>query len=120
MLNGLVWMGGLTPEKIYYSFYWYLVGLSNQIPLPSLQCSGQELLYLMKTHYPDYSEFLSAAVSNTVRQETLEQEEPAMVNAFMMHPLVHMYLYLSVLITVLLLCPYIPLSLHLYVPVSLK
>ncbi|CAM4735080.1 unnamed protein product [Leuciscus chuanchicus] len=33
----------------------------------------------MKTHYPDYSEFLSAAVSNTVRQETLGQEEPAMV-----------------------------------------
>lgn len=71
------------------------MGLSNQIPLPLLQCPGQELLYLMKTHYPDYSEFLSAAVSKTVRQETPGQEEPAMVNVFMLHPWVHMSLYLS-------------------------
>lgn len=40
----MVWMGGLTPERFYYSFYWYLVGLSNQIPLPLLHCPGQELL----------------------------------------------------------------------------
>lgn len=116
----MVWMGGLTPERFYKSFYWYLVGLSNQIPLPLLQCPGQELLYLMKTHYPDYNEFLSAAVSKTVRQETPGQEVPAMVNAFMLHPWVHMSLYLSdflslsawVLLSIMSMHPFVPV--HIY------
>ncbi len=46
-------------------------------------------------HYPDYSETLSAAVSKTVRQAMLRQEEPAMVDAFILHPLFLTSLYLS-------------------------
>lgn len=40
----MVWMGGLTPERFNYGFYWYLGELGNQIPLPDLRRPEQELL----------------------------------------------------------------------------
>lgn len=73
----------------------------------------------METHYPDYSEMLSAAVSKTVRQETPRQKEPAIVHAFMLHPLIHTSIYLSTFLSLSLsvtacyfLASFYPLPVH--------
>lgn len=102
----MVWIGS---RKI---LLWFLMVSSGVTRYHFLCYTVQDRNFLTETHYTDYSEILSAAVSKTVRQKTLRQKEPAMVNAFMLHPLIHTSLYLPKFLSLRqCFCPWVFLSL---------
>lgn len=117
----MVWMGGLTPERFYWSFYWYLVGLSNQIPLPLLQCPGQELLYLIIQTIVSFSQLLSVRQLGRRHQDRKNQLW-LMLSCYIpwsIRPFISPIFCHSLLESFCILCPCIPLFLHLYVPVHM-